>query len=129
GVDAPVQEAQDKPASRTSGQNGDGRPSTSRFLLAQTALPKVTTRLRLPSDGVLLITDDGRGFAQPVAALLRQHGARTLVVSCTAGAADGQVSAGADDGDRLAVSATEGGAEAAVSYARSRYGHVRGIVH
>ena len=37
--------------------------------------------------------------------------------------------AGDDSGDRLIVTATKDGAETAVSRARIRYGHVRGIVH
>jgi acyl transferase domain-containing protein/NAD(P)H-dependent flavin oxidoreductase YrpB (nitropropane dioxygenase family)/NADP-dependent 3-hydroxy acid dehydrogenase YdfG len=129
GVDQPGQAVQHRAASRTSGQNGDGKPSSWRFLLEQAALPKVTTRLRLPSDGVLLITDDGRGFALGFAALLRQHGVPALIVSFTSSEEAGQVAGGDDDGDRLTVTATQQGAETAVSHARSRHGHVRGLVH
>lgn len=130
GADQPIQAVPNSASSsRTSGQNGNGKLGSSRFLLEQTALPEVTSRRQLPSDGVVLITDDGRGFAPRFAALLRQHGARALVVSCTAGGEDGRVSTGSGGGDGLTVTATEHGAETAVSHARSRYGQVRGIVH
>jgi acyl transferase domain-containing protein/NAD(P)H-dependent flavin oxidoreductase YrpB (nitropropane dioxygenase family)/NADP-dependent 3-hydroxy acid dehydrogenase YdfG len=129
GVDQPVPAAQHSAASRTSGQNGDGKPTSSRFLLEQAALPEVTTRLRLPSDGVVLITDDGRGFASRFAAVLRDNGVRALVVSCPSSGECGPVTAGSDDDDRLTVTATQQSAETAVSHARSRHGHVRGLVH
>jgi len=128
-ADQPAQVVQNGSASHTSGQNGDGKPGSSRFILKQTALPKATPRLALPSDGVLIITDDGRGFASRFAALLRQHGARALAVSCATSGEEGPVSTGRNDGDRLTVTATEHGAETAVSHARSHYGQVRGIVH
>ena len=129
GTDQPIRAAPDSVASRTSGQNGGGKPGSSRFLLEQTALPKVTPRLRLPSDGVLLITDDGHGLAPRFAALLRHHNAHPLIVSCTTSREDGPVSTESEDSDRVTVTATEHGAETAISHARSLYGHVRGIVY
>ena len=125
----PAQEAQHLARSQTSGQDEKAEKNTPRFLLGQATLPRVTTRVPLPSDGVLLITDDGRGYASCLAALLHRHGTHALVVGWTSGGRDGPAPAGDDSGDRLVVTATKDGAETAVSRARIRYGHVRGIVH
>ena len=85
----PAQDAQHFARSQTSGQDEEVEKNTPRFLLGQVTLPRVTTRVPLPSDGVLLITDDGRGYASCLAALLHRHGTHALVVGWTSGGRDG----------------------------------------
>jgi NAD(P)-dependent dehydrogenase (short-subunit alcohol dehydrogenase family) len=90
------------------------------------AVPRAGDRpLRWSVDGVVLITDDGRGVAPLVAAALRARGARPVLARLGKAGGVGELE---DGGYRAALTSPAGAAELVAAVVR-RWGPVSGILH